>query len=46
METMRELQEISALTATAMSVEERRHLHDLLRATETEIDSSDDLIAE
>jgi hypothetical protein len=42
-ETLRELEEIAVLTSTAVSIEERRRLHELLRSTETEVDSSDEL---
>jgi hypothetical protein len=41
--TMQELQEISLLISTAETIEDRRRLHELLRSTETEVDSSDEL---
>lgn len=44
-QTMQELQEISMLISAAKTVEDRRRLHELLRATETEVDSSDELVA-
>jgi hypothetical protein len=42
--TMQELAEISLLISTAETLEDRRRLHALLRATETEVESSDDLV--
>jgi hypothetical protein len=42
--TMEELQAISVLISTAVTLEDRRRLHALLRATETEVESSDDLV--
>lgn len=41
--TMQELQEISLLISTCETIEDRRRLHALLRETETEVDSSDEL---
>jgi len=43
METLLDLQEIAWRLSTAESVEERRRLYELLRNTETEVDSSDEL---
>ena len=44
METLLDLQEIAWGLSTAESVEERRALYELLRSTETEVDSSDELV--
>jgi hypothetical protein len=44
--TMDELQELSALMLTADSVEDRRLLHELLRQTDTEIDTENLFISE
>lgn len=43
METMRDLQEIALLLVMAETIEERRRLHELLRSTQTEIESSDEV---
>lgn len=42
-ETLTDLQEIAWALAAAESVKERRALYELLRATETEVDSSEEL---
>jgi len=44
-ETLLDLQEIAWQLRAAESVEERRALYELLRATETEVDSSEELEA-
>lgn len=43
METLSDLQEIAWALAAADTVEERRALYERLRATETEVDSSEEL---
>lgn len=40
---MQELQELSVLMSTARTVEDRRRVYTLLRSTETEVDSSEEL---
>jgi hypothetical protein len=43
-ETMQELEEIALLISTAETLADRRRLHNLLRETETEVESSDELV--
>jgi hypothetical protein len=43
MKPMSDLQEIALLLTTAESVEERRLVHEILRSTETVIESAEEL---